>query len=135
MRFSKAKCWVLHLHCNNPMHQYRLGEKQLESCLAERDLDCWFAAGQLCAQVAKKANDILACMKSNMSTRTREVIFSLHSALVTPHLKCSLQSWAPQNKKHSEVLEDVQRRAVKLAKGLEHKSFDSLSCWEGGGNV
>ncbi|PKU48360.1 rna-directed dna polymerase from mobile element jockey-like [Limosa lapponica baueri] len=38
MRFSKAKCQVLHLGHNNPMQCYRFGEDWLESCLAEKDL-------------------------------------------------------------------------------------------------
>ncbi|KAK4828730.1 hypothetical protein QYF61_000721 [Mycteria americana] len=89
----------------------RLGEEWLESCPAEKDLgvsvNSQLNMSQQCAQVAKAANSVLACIRNSVASRTREVIVPLYSSL-----------------RDIEVLERVQRRGMKLVMGLEQKSYE-----------
>ncbi|GAB0177873.1 hypothetical protein GRJ2_000252600 [Grus japonensis] len=127
MKFNKAKYKVVHMGRCNPKHSYRLGGEWIESSPEEKDLgvlmDEKLNMSLQRVLAAQKANHVLGCIKRGVTSRSREVILPLYSALLRPHLECCLQLWGPQYRRDMELLQQVQRRATKLIRGLE-----PLSC-------
>ncbi|PKU43807.1 hypothetical protein llap_5873 [Limosa lapponica baueri] len=70
MKFNMPKCEVSHLGLGNPKHKYKLGGEWIDSCPEEKDLgllvNCRLNMSQQCAQVAKKANSILAWIRNSV---------------------------------------------------------------------
>ncbi|PKU49551.1 hypothetical protein llap_104 [Limosa lapponica baueri] len=125
LKFSQAKWKVQHLDQGNPKHKYGLGGEWPEN-IPEKDLqvlvDEKLNINQQCALAGQKANRILGCIKRSVPSRSREVILSLCSTLVRPHLEYGVQLWGPQHKKDVDLLKQVQRRAVKVIRGMEDLS-------------
>jgi len=46
------------------------------------------------------------------------------SAPVRPHLEYCVQAWGLQHKKDTELLQLVQRRVIKVIRGLKHLSYE-----------
>ncbi|KAK4814555.1 LOW QUALITY PROTEIN: hypothetical protein QYF61_023754 [Mycteria americana] len=111
-----APCWR-----SSPMHQYMLGAAQLESSFAEKDRGVLLDPmnmSQQCALAAKKANDILGCIRQSIASQSRVVILRLYWHWAVP------SSGLLQYKRDMDRVERVQQRASKTFKGPEHLSHE-----------
>jgi len=99
MQFNKDKCKVLHLAKHNPGVQYWLGSTLLRTNSVERELgvlvDHVINMSEECAVAANQANRMLGCIKKDMTSRDKEVIIPLYSALVRPHLENTVLGFGP----------------------------------------
>ncbi|GAB0188912.1 hypothetical protein GRJ2_001356500 [Grus japonensis] len=128
MKFNKAKCKVLHMGWCNPKHKYRLGGERIESNPEEKDLgvlvDEKLNMSWQCVLVPQRPNCVLGRIRRSVTSRLREVILPLYSALVRPHLEYCVQLWGSQCKTDMNLLEQVQQRAMKMIRGLDHLSCE-----------
>jgi len=79
-------------------------------------------ASNVCLQPRRPT---MGCIKNSVSSRVREMILPLCSALMKPHPEYCIQFWSSQHKKGMlELLKRVQRRATEMIRGLEHIPYE-----------
>ncbi|KAJ7408340.1 hypothetical protein WISP_121796 [Willisornis vidua] len=112
MKFSKAKCQVMHMGQDNLKHKYRLGTEWIESSpgedlevLVDEKLDEKLHVSWQCAFAAQKGNHVLGCIKSSMASRLRAGILPLYSVLMRHHLQCCVRFWGLQHKKGMDLMD------------------------------
>ncbi|PKU43812.1 hypothetical protein llap_5878 [Limosa lapponica baueri] len=111
---------------SNPKHKCRLGGEWIENSPEEKDLGMFDRKLNMtlqCTLTAQKANYILGCNKRIVASRSRAVILPLYSTLVRPLLEYCIQLWNSQHRRDMDLPEQVQRRAMKMVRGLEHLSY------------
>ena len=77
MKFSNTKCKVLHLAHSNSKDKYRVGGEWIESSPEEKVLEVLIDEklnmSWQCVLAAQKANSVLGCIKSDVTSRVREM--------------------------------------------------------------
>ncbi len=71
-----------------------------------------------CRIAASKGNQVLGMIQRNVTYKENNLIVPLYKAIVRPHLEYCIQAWSPYIRKVINMLEKIQRRAIKLIPGL-----------------
>ncbi|CAM4578493.1 unnamed protein product [Caretta caretta] len=128
MKFNSEKYKVMHLGINKKNFSYKLGTHQLEVMEEEEDLgvlvDHRMTMSRQCDMAVKKTNAVLGCIRRGISSRDKEMLVSLYKALMRPHLEYCVQFWSPMFKKDEFKVEEVQRRATRMIRGMENLSCE-----------
>ncbi|KAK4830117.1 hypothetical protein QYF61_008544, partial [Mycteria americana] len=72
----------------------------------------------------RQTNLLIGTAQMDCASGTQAICVNIPRHTCHSHLEYCVQFWAPHYKRDIEVLERVQRRAAKLGKGLEQKSYE-----------
>ena len=127
MLFNKDKCKVIHIGTNSLKFDYKLGNNSLIKADSEKDLGVYInqtlSPSTHIAESVKTANRKLGQLLRTVSYRDRIHFVKLYKQDVRVHLEYCVQVWCPWLKKDVELLEKVQKRAVRCIQGL-HGSYE-----------
>ena len=133
MEFNSDKCKVMHIGKKNPHFSYTMGGFApagtiLAKTECEKDLGILVHSSlkpsAQCAAAAKKANSVLGQMACSFSYRDKESWLKLYRLYVRPHLECCGQAWSPWTESDIEILENVQKRAIRMTCNLKGSSYE-----------
>ena len=130
MSFNIGKCTVLHLGHKNMSHVYYLGEKALDSTDYEKDIGVYMHSSLKpslqVAESVKKATRALGQLLKCVTYRDKVHYIRLYKQYVRCHLEFACQAWNPWLKQDIDLLEGVQKRAIKCCYSLEGLYEDKL---------
>ena len=122
MMFNLDKCQILHFGRNNPCRDYTINGHLLKHVNEEKDLgviiDSTGTPSKQVSAAALKGNRVLGQLLRAFTYRDQHTFIRLYQQYVRPHLEYDVQAWSPWLQQDIDLLEDVQRRAVRAVSGL-----------------
>ena len=79
-----------------------------------------------CSEAARKANAVLGQISRSFHYRDRNVFLKLYKSHVRSHLEFSVTAWSPWSEADKTILENVQKRAVRMISGLSGSYEENL---------
>ena len=112
----------MHVGKKNPEFVYDWGGGQLEATEEEKDVGVMITRtlkpSLQCSRAAKKANQVLGQMARSITYRDKFTFTRLYKVYVRPHLQYCSSAWSPYTVADKDLLESVQRRAVRMISNL-----------------
>ena len=145
MCFNYDKCKVMRVRKNHPREidpkvpkvpiksEYTMeiiGKNErhnLSETLIERDLGIQLSNDlkwkNQAVTAANKGNSVLGMLKRTFVFWNETICKQMYTTFVRPHLEYAASAWNPYRKKDIKALENIQRRATKLAPSLKHLNY------------
>jgi ribonuclease P/MRP protein subunit RPP40 len=132
-KLNEAKCKIMHIGRQNAEQSYTIPLENdntytLRTTDCEKDLGIYISNdlkwSRQCMYAANKANFILGTLRRTFTFWHNEMVKRLYTTFVRPHLEYAIQVWRPKFAKDLKILEDVQRRATKLAPSLKKVHYE-----------
>ena len=131
MIFNNKKCHHMRVGENSEVIKYQMGSLEsrieIQRVTSEKDLgviiDEKLKFREHIVQKANTANRNLGTIFRTFTYMDKELFLSLYKSMVRPHLEYATQVLSPQYKKDKIILENVQRRATRLVKCVQHLPY------------
>ena len=130
-KFCKCKHMTIARRQALPEFRYQMHDNgvptDVDVCTEEKDLGVIICntlkVKKQCIAAANKANRALGMIKRAFHTPSAESFVKIYKAFVRPHLEYAIQAWNPQQEGDIQILERVQRRALKCIRGFNSLSY------------
>ena len=128
MEFNVKKCKIMHVGRTNPNFDYFMNGEKLTETLLERDIgvliDKSLKPSNQCITAARVANAVLGQICQAFHFRDRNIFLKLYKQYVRVHLEFCTPAWSPWTAGDVELLEQVQKRAVRNISGLKGNTYE-----------
>lgn len=128
IKFNSSKCKVLHIGSKNPGNEYTMNGNVLDVTTAERDLgvvvDPELSFNRHIMESIKKCNRVSGMIVGNIECKCPEVMVPLFKSLVRPVIEYGNAVYNTTLIKHSEEIENVQRRFTKKIIGMRNLDYE-----------
>lgn len=130
LKFNKSKCKHMHLGPETD-YNYMMEENMIANTMEEKDLgiiiDNKLNFQNHINKQVNKANQKLGLINRSFKYMDKDMFLQLFKSLVRPHLEYGSTVWSVANKKEAIIIENVQRRATRLIKEIQHLSYVAMA--------